>query len=177
MASRRSMPGPGCCQWNTVAWFVCQIGFTGWMLVGAIVLTRAAPEVALAWLVCFLVANTLGCRLWAKRRRLRPFPAMQAGILGCGLSGLVGLTALHTLRPGFQLTRAPGLGLRDEPWSIPAYLVLVLLLMAQAAFLEWSARRERVRARPRARPASKAHTARVRRRNALAMTKTKPWPS
>ncbi len=150
MASRRPMPGPGCHQWNTVGWFVCQIGFTGWMLVGAIVLTRAAPEVAFAWLVCFLAANALGCRLWSKRRRLRPFPAMQAGILVCGLSGLVALTSLHTLRPGFQLTRAPGVGLRDEPGLIPSFLVLVLLLMAQAAFLEWGARRERARARGRA---------------------------
>ena len=44
MASRRPMPGPGCYQWNTVAWFGGQIGCTAWMLVGAAMLACGSPR-------------------------------------------------------------------------------------------------------------------------------------
>ena len=107
MASRRPMPGPGCCQWNTVAWFGGQIGSTAWMLVGALVLAREAPEVAAAWLLGFTSANAIGTWLWSRRRRLRPFPGVLIGFLVCGLSGLFALSALHVLRPGLHVTFAP----------------------------------------------------------------------
>jgi len=150
MASRRPMPGPGCCQWNTVAWFGGQIGCTGWMPVGAAMLAWEAPEVAVVWVACFLAASAAGFYVWSRRRRLRPFPAMQIGFLVCGASGLIALVALHLLRPGLLVTRPAGLHLRDAPWLIPAFPALMLLLMALACLLEWGARKERARSKGRA---------------------------
>jgi hypothetical protein len=150
MASRRSMPGPGCCQWNTVAWFGGQIGSTAWMLAGAAVLVWEAREVAAVWAACFLAANAAGFRLWSRRRWLRPFPALQIGFLVCGASGLIALVTLHVLRPGRLVTRPAGVHLRDEPWLIPAFPALMLFLMALASLLEWGARKERARSKGRA---------------------------
>jgi hypothetical protein len=149
MASRRPMPGPGCYQWNRAAWFGGQIGTTAWLLVGSAVLAREAREVAVVWLACFLAANAVGSSLWSRRRRLRPFPAIQIGFLVCGLSGVLALVSLHILRPGLRATRPAGVQLRDEPGLIPAFLALVLLLMAHGCLLEWSARRERARSKSR----------------------------
>ena len=112
--------------------------------------TLSSRAVAVVWLACFLAANVVGSRLWSRRRRLRPFPAIQIGFLVCGVSGLLALTTLHLLRPGLRVPRPAGVHLRDEPWLIPAFLVVVLVLMAQACLLEWSARKERARAKSRA---------------------------
>jgi hypothetical protein len=150
MASRRPMPGPGCHQWNTVAWFGGQVGCTAWMLVGAAMLAREAREVAVVWAACFCAANAAGSRLWSRRRRLRPFPAIQIGFLVCGVSGVLALVTLHVRRPGLRVTQPAGVQLSEEPWLIPAFLVLVLLLMAQSSFLEWGARKERARSKSRA---------------------------
>jgi hypothetical protein len=148
MASRRSMPGPGCFQWNTVAWFGGQIGSTAWMLAGAAILAWEAPEVAIVWLACFFAANAAGAYVWSRRRRLRPFPAMQMGFLGCGASGLIALVALHLLRPGLRVTRPAGVQLGD-PWMILAFPLVMLALMVGTAVLEWSARKERARSKGR----------------------------
>jgi hypothetical protein len=149
MASRRPMPGPGCCQWNTVAWFGGQIGCTAWMLVGAAILAPEAREVAVAWVACFLAANAAGSYVWSRRRRLRPFPAIQIGFLVCGASGLMALVALYVLRPGLLVTRPAGVQLGD-PWMILVYPLAMLLLMAFASLLEWGARKERARSKGRA---------------------------
>jgi hypothetical protein len=145
MASKRPMPGPGCYQWNTVAWFGAQLGCTGWIVIGAALLTRDAPELAVVWLLGFLAANGIGCWLWMGRRRLRPFPAMQMGLLGWGISGLAALVALHWLRPGLEVSRPAGIHLRDEVWLAPAFLILLLTLMGYTSVLEWGARKERAR--------------------------------
>jgi hypothetical protein len=149
MASRRSMPGPGCCQWNTVAWFGGQIGCTAWMLAGAAILAWEAREVAAVWAACFLTANAAGSSVWSRRRRLRPFVAVQIGFVVCGSSGLIALVAFHLLRPGFVVTRPPGVHLGD-PGMILAFPLVMVALMVGTSLLEWSARKERARSKGRA---------------------------
>src|SRR5262245_26037416 len=106
---------PTCLRWNRGGWFGDQLGGTAWMLVGAVVLLPSAPEVAGVWLACFAVANAIGSAMWRSRDRFRPYPALQALLLVCGVSGLIALVALHVCRPGLRITRPPGIYLADEP--------------------------------------------------------------
>jgi hypothetical protein len=122
------------------------------MLVGAIVLYPYASEVAGGWLACFAVANAIGFWMWWRRDRLRPYPALQALLLVCGISGLTALVALHILRPGLHVARPIGFDLADKPQFIPWFLVLVISLMASFHLREWSAKKARPPAEGRTSP-------------------------
>jgi len=67
--------GTGGFQWNTGGWFGGQIGSTLWLFIVAYeTLPKSAS--AAAWLAfCAAAPNILGCLLWQKRDRLRPYPA------------------------------------------------------------------------------------------------------
>jgi hypothetical protein len=112
------------------------------MLVGAVVLVPHAPEVAGVWLACFAVANAIGSGLWWHRDRLRAYPALQALLLVCGVTGSVALVALHVLRPGLRITRPLGISLADEPRLILWLVVLVIGLMTWFHLLERGARKD-----------------------------------
>jgi hypothetical protein len=124
MTSKEAVAAPGHFRWDAGGWFGGQLGGTAWMLVGAAVLAPRAADVAAVWLACFAVPNAIGCRLWRRRGRLRPYPATQALLLACVMSGLLALAALHVMRPGLRIAQPPGVRLADEP-----RLVLGLLLM------------------------------------------------
>lgn len=145
MDPRRPMAGPGYFQWDKGGWFGSQLGGTAWMLVGSVVLARQAPEVAGVWLACFAVANAIGARMWWRRDRLRPYPALQALLLLCGIHGVVALVALHALRPGLRIDRPPGIHLGDEPELIACLVVLVITLTIHFHFLERRSREGRSR--------------------------------
>jgi hypothetical protein len=113
------------------------------MLIGAVVLVRRAPDFAGVWLACFAAANTIGLWMWWRRDRLRPYPALQALLLACGVSGLLALSALHVLRPGLRITQPGGIYLADEPRSILLLLVLVSSMMTGFHVMESSARKGR----------------------------------
>jgi hypothetical protein len=115
------------------------------MLVGAVVLAPHAPEVAGIWVVGFVVANAIGAWLWRRRDRLRPYPALQALLLVCGVDGLLALVALHVLRPGLRITRTTGFDLADEPRSILWLLVMVIALMTWFHLLERDAKKRKSR--------------------------------
>jgi ABC-type phosphate transport system permease subunit len=129
METNGPVPNPGRFRWNRGGWFGSQLGGTAWMLVGAVVLVPHAPEVAGVWLACFAVANAIGSGMWWHRDRLRPYPALQALLLVCGVAGLVALVALHVLRFGLRITRPLGISLADEPRLILWLVVLVIGLM------------------------------------------------
>jgi hypothetical protein len=112
------------------------------MLVGAVVLWPHAPEVAGVWLACFAVANAIGSWMWRRRDRLRPYPALQALLLVCGVNGLIALVALHICRPGLRITRPLGISLADEPRLILWLLVLVIALMAWFHLQERGAKKQ-----------------------------------
>ena len=142
MEINEPLPGPGRFQWNMGGWFGIQLGGTSWMLIGAVVLVPYAPKVAGIWLACFAVANAIGFWMWCHRDWLRPYPALQALLLVCGVNGLTALVALHVLR----ITRPMGIYLPDEPRSIRWLLVLVISLMTWFHVMEQSAKKERRRA-------------------------------
>jgi hypothetical protein len=145
METKKSLSGPGCFQWHRGGWVGSQLGATAWMLVGAVVLVPYAPDVAGVWLACFAAANAIGSWMWQRRDRLRPYPALQALLLGCGVNSLMALVALHALRPGLRITRPLGISLADEPPTILWLLILVISLMTWFHTQEWSARKERRR--------------------------------
>jgi len=142
METNGPLPNPGRFQWNRGGWFGGQLGGTAWMFVGAVVLLPHAPELAGVWLACFAVANAIGSAMWRSRDRLRPYPALQALLLVCGVSGLIALVALHVRRPGLRITRPPGIYLADEPRLIFWLLVLVISLMTWFHLQVRSAKKE-----------------------------------
>src|SRR5437867_3891353 len=95
--TRQCVRGPGHFQWNAGGWFGSQFGGTMWLVVGAAVLAASAPLAALTWAACFVVANAAGWWLWQRRDRLRPYPAMQALVLVCGVVALVAMAALDLI--------------------------------------------------------------------------------
>ena len=111
---------------------------------------REARAVAIVWHGLLPRRERVRFPPLVRRRRLRPFPAVQIGFIACGVSGLIALVALHWLRPGLQMTRPMGDQLRDEPSLIAAFPALMLLLMAVTCLLEWSARKQRARSKGRA---------------------------
>jgi hypothetical protein len=150
------MQGDGRFQWSTGGWFGGQLGGTSWLLVGAAVLSGPAPEVALVWLVCFTVANVIGYALWARRDRLRPYPAIQSLMAVCGVCGVVAILSLHGLRPGLQVHRPPGFELEDDPRLLAALVGIIVVVMVKFSFSERMARRERMRAATD--PSSQTHS-------------------
>jgi hypothetical protein len=145
METKQPLPGSGRFHWKMGGWLGGQLGGTAWMFVGAVVLVRHAPEVAGVWLVCFSVANAIGFCMWRRRDRLRPYPALQALLLACGVNSLMALIALHVLRPGLRIARPIGIYLADKPQQIPWFLVLVVSLMTYFHLMEWGAKQERSR--------------------------------
>jgi hypothetical protein len=109
MASEEAVAAPGRFRWDAGGWLGSQLGGTAWMLVGAAVLAPRAADLVAVWLACFVVPNTVGCWLWRRRDRLRPYPATQALLLACAMSGLLALAALHVMRPGLRITQPPGI--------------------------------------------------------------------
>jgi len=83
--------GTGGFQWNTGGWFGGQIGSTLWLFIVAYeTLPKSAS--AAAWLAfCAAAPNILGCLLWQKRDRLRPYPAIQCLIAALGMFTLLAL--------------------------------------------------------------------------------------
>jgi hypothetical protein len=145
MEPKAALPGSGYFQWNAGGWFGSQLGGTLWMLVGAMVILPHAPEVAGIWSVCFAVANTIGSWTWSRRDRFRPYPAIQALLLACGVSGLLACAALHLLRPGLRITRPAGVELADEPRLAISLLVVCISLMTWFHVMEWTAKKQRAR--------------------------------
>jgi hypothetical protein len=142
METNGSLPNPGRFRWNRGGWFGGQLGSTAWMLVGSALLLPHAPEVAGVWLACFAVANAIGSWMWQRRDGLRPYPALQALFLVCGVNGLIALVALHVRRPGLRITRPLGIYLADEPRLILWLLVLVISLMTWFHLQERGAKKE-----------------------------------
>jgi hypothetical protein len=101
-------------------------------------------------MACFAVANGIGSWMWCRRDRLRPYPALQALVLACGVSSLTALVALHGLRPGLRIIRPVGIYLADEPRHIVVLIVVVASLMAWFHILEWSAKQQSARSNGRA---------------------------
>jgi hypothetical protein len=151
MEAKRALPGPGLFQWNMLAWFGVQFCLTGWMLVGAIDFVRRAPEVAGIWLACLAIAiaNAIGSWVWWCRDRFRPYPALQALLLTGLVIGMLALVALYALRPGldFSFIRPTGIYLWDQHWI--RFLVLIITMMISSAFMERSARKEKLPAERR----------------------------
>jgi hypothetical protein len=145
METKALMPDQSRFRWTRGGWFGCQLGFTALPLVGAVVLAPRAPEVAGVWLACLAVANAIGSVMWRRRDRLRPYPAQQALLTVCGVSGLTALLALHVCRPGLRITRPLGIYLADEPRLIFWLLVLVVSLMTWLHLIERAARKHESR--------------------------------
>jgi hypothetical protein len=143
MPPEQPMSGVGLFQWNRGGWFGGQVGSTAWMLVGAAVLARQAPQVAVAWLLFFVVANAIGFWLWGRRDRLRPYPAQQALVLVCGISSVLALATLHLLQPGVVVNQIAGVRLQDEPQLILSLLGMLIFMMAHFHLMERSARKQR----------------------------------
>jgi hypothetical protein len=148
------MPGPGCFQWNTGAWFGSQLGGTAWMLVGAAVLALQAPAVAAVWLACFALANALATWLWRQRDRLRPYAALQLLVLMVGGGGLLALVALDALRPAdaplnllWEDNQLRAVNMPPSEYRKGYLLLLVMMPLGMAFFAlqEWSGRRQRAR--------------------------------
>jgi hypothetical protein len=133
--------GAGAFQWNAGGWFGSQVGGTLWMLVGAAVLLPRAPAAALVWLGSFTAANALGLALWARRDRLRPYPALQ-----------LLLAALAVLSAGNMIVadlagQLPSLAGGGGQWSNPrAAAYGALLVFPALMLLFWL--KERSAARP-----------------------------
>ena len=73
--------GPRHFQWQSGGWFGCVVGGSAWMISTAAILAfNGQPTLALIPLGCCLVGNFVGCALWYRRDRVRPFPAL-IGIL------------------------------------------------------------------------------------------------
>lgn len=82
-------------RWDAKGWFGSQVGGTCWMLVlGGLVLGGDAPT-GLVALGAFAFANAVGTLLWARRRSLAPYGALQALVLVQGLAALVVALTLH----------------------------------------------------------------------------------
>lgn len=143
MTTKQAMPGQGQFQWNRGGWFGSQVGCTAWMLVGSVVLMGKAPEVAAIWLGAFALVNALGCWLWWRRDRLRPYPAILGFLLAAGLAGASALGALHLLRPGLRVAYPGGAELYDEPRLIAGLVVLVAALMGLFVLQERSSRKQK----------------------------------
>jgi hypothetical protein len=139
------MHGPGYFRWNTGGWFGSQFGGTAWMLVGAVVLARQAPDVAFIWLACFAIANAIGWALWRRRDQLRPYPAIQALIAMCGGIGVIALALKHLLRPGLGITPPMGVDAADDLRSIVCLVAVFIGLMAYFHLMERSTRRQKSR--------------------------------
>lgn len=109
-------------QWNAGGWFGSQIGGTCWILLAALVALPRDLTAALASFAVFLAANLVGTLMWVGRSRLRPYPAMQALLVCCGLA-----SALAT----FVLDRAGhfgSLGVGGQVSAQSMYLMLAMLV-------------------------------------------------
>jgi hypothetical protein len=64
--------------WNSWAWFLgFHLGGTVWLLLGSITMLLQSPVVGLVWGCAFALANGLGLALWARRRRMGMYTAIQ----------------------------------------------------------------------------------------------------
>ncbi|QDV34516.1 hypothetical protein [Tautonia plasticadhaerens] len=136
MATTQPREGTGPFRWDRGGWFGGLLGSTAWLVVGAAFMASRAPAVSAAWLACFAAANGVGIWLWARRDRVRPFPAIQAMMLSVGLAGLAAFSALDVLAPGQDF------GPVGTPRQGYAAMLIVPLLMAQFALLESLGRRQ-----------------------------------
>jgi peptidoglycan/LPS O-acetylase OafA/YrhL len=100
--SAKSLVGKGRFQWNAGSWFGSSLGCSAWMIVAACFLVfhnqQTLALVPATAFVIFLFASLL---LWARRDRIRPFPALMM---------LLGLLAIAT---PFVLIAVPTYGPRD----------------------------------------------------------------
>jgi hypothetical protein len=68
-------------QWQSGGWFGSVVGGSAWLIPTAAILAfNCQPTLALVPLVCCLMVNFVGCALWYRRDRIRPFNAL-IGIL------------------------------------------------------------------------------------------------
>ena len=96
--TRRPIVGPCHFQWNAGGWFGSQLGGTAWLLVGAIYLFYRSIPISLTWVLCFGLANVLGCSIWARRTVVAPFKGIQLLMLVLTLAGFVSWFTLTWFR-------------------------------------------------------------------------------
>lgn len=133
MAEKRPRPGPGQFQWNGGGWAGVQLGGSLWMLGAAVSLARPAPVVASIWLIAFVAVNAIGLAIWARRDRIRPFPALQWFLLVLGIAGLAGFGSMELMAPEvFE-----GSARSHHSWRV---LLILPVLMGAFALMERGAR-------------------------------------
>ncbi|WDQ15580.1 hypothetical protein [Rhodopirellula sp. P2] len=74
---KRALVGPRRFQWQVGGWFGGVAGGTAWMLpVAGGLAFNGQPALALLPLGCGVLMGSVGCFLWYKRDRVRPFQAL-----------------------------------------------------------------------------------------------------
>ena len=78
---KTAMVGPRRFQWNVGGWFGGVVGGSAWLIpTTAILAWNNQSRLALLPAGCWLLVNLIGCVLWYRRDRVRPFPAL-VGVL------------------------------------------------------------------------------------------------
>lgn len=73
---KSAMPGPRHFQWQMEGWFGSVVGGSAWLIpIATILAFNGQPTLALVPLGCCLLMNFVGCVLWDRRDRVRPFHA------------------------------------------------------------------------------------------------------
>ncbi|MGI9407081.1 MAG: hypothetical protein ACR2O4_11985 [Hyphomicrobiaceae bacterium] len=75
-------------QWNTGGWFGSQLGSTVWMFVCACLLLSRDLNVAAIAFALFLIPNIVGTALWAARRKINAYLAIQILLAVCWVCSL-----------------------------------------------------------------------------------------
>ncbi len=74
--------GPGRFQWHTGAWFGGQLGASCYLaILGCVFWSQGNVLAGFLIFCCFLAANFIGWRLWARRSSIKPYMAVQVLML------------------------------------------------------------------------------------------------
>src|ERR1035437_8974429 len=73
--------GTGQFQWNTGGWFGAQMGSTAYLVCLGTAYSVRALVPGIAIVLCGLLPNVIGFRMWKQRDRLLPYPAIQRLLL------------------------------------------------------------------------------------------------
>lgn len=131
--------GPGFVQWSEAIWFGVSIGGVWWMLgTGLFLMSRKQFLLGVVPLVPYAVVMVMAFRLWWRRDRVRPFPALM-GLLG---TLAVSLPLVWYSILWFASSKARfELGFPKEPWQGILISLAAPLLILFFGSLEWAYRK------------------------------------
>jgi hypothetical protein len=131
--------GPGFVQWGEGIWFGLSIGGVCWMLgTGLFLMSRKQFLLGVVPLIPYAVVMVMAFRLWWRRDRVLPFPALMGllGTLGVSLP-IVWYSILWFASPKARFE----LGFPRAPWQGIVISLIAPVLILFFASMEWRYRK------------------------------------